>query len=76
MASSQDEGTVEPRAIGMGENPGRRNSPGACLSSRFVARLPVEPNYLDRGARKPGRLVSGWNLVVSGKILERSWGET
>lgn len=38
-------------------------------------RRPRKPHYLDRSARKSGRLVSAWNLVVPGEILERSWEE-
>ncbi len=36
---------------------------------------PRQPHYLDRLRRKPGRLVSAWNLVVPREVLERSWGE-
>ena len=36
---------------------------------------PRQPHYLDRAKRKYGRLVSEWNLVVPGEVLERSWGE-
>lgn len=38
------------------------------------ARAPAQPRYLD-SARTPGRLVSGWNLVVPTQILERAWQE-
>lgn len=34
---------------------------------------PVQPRYF--GAREPGRLVKGWNLVVSESVLDRSWEE-
>lgn len=36
---------------------------------------PRHPHYLDRAKRKPGRLVSEWNLVVPREVLERTWGE-
>lgn len=36
---------------------------------------PRQPCYLDRAKRASGRLVSAWNLVVPGEVLERSWGE-
>ncbi len=36
---------------------------------------PRQPHYLDRARRKPGRLVSEWNLVVSQDVLDRAWGE-
>lgn len=38
-------------------------------------RRPKEPHYLVRSGRKPGRLLSEWNLVVPLEILERSWEE-
>lgn len=36
-------------------------------------RAPRQPAYLDR-KREPGKLVAGWNLVVPGRVLTRSWG--
>ena len=36
---------------------------------------PRQPHYLDRAKRKPGHLVSVWNLVVPREVLERTWGE-
>lgn len=36
---------------------------------------PRQPHYLDRARRISGRLVSEWNLVVPGEVLERSWEE-
>lgn len=36
---------------------------------------PLQPHYMDRARRKPGRLVSEWNLVVPREVLERTWGE-
>lgn len=36
---------------------------------------PRQPHYLDRSKRKSSRLVSEWNLVVPGEVLDRSWGE-
>ena len=38
-------------------------------------RRPVQPHYLDRARRKPGCLVTNWNLVVPEDVLERSWAE-
>jgi len=38
------------------------------------AEAPAQPRYLDVD-RKPGRLVSGWNLVVPEWVLTRSWQE-
>jgi len=38
-------------------------------------RAPVQAAYLDP-ARGPGRLVSGWNLIVPEEVLTRSWEET
>jgi len=35
---------------------------------------PRQPIYLDR-ARKPGRLVKSWNLVVPERVLDRAWAE-
>ena len=35
---------------------------------------PAQPLYLD-SKRESGRLVSGWNLVVPERVLERSWEE-
>jgi hypothetical protein len=37
-------------------------------------RAPSQAAYLDP-ARKPGRLVPGWNLVVPEEVLNRSWQE-
>jgi predicted transcriptional regulator of viral defense system len=42
---------------------------------RLRDRRPKEPHYLERGARKPGRLMAEWNLVVPVEILERTWEE-
>ncbi len=36
---------------------------------------PHQPHYLDRAKREPGRLVTGWNLVVPREVIERSWEE-
>jgi predicted transcriptional regulator of viral defense system len=36
---------------------------------------PKAPQYLDPGARRGGKLVSGWNLLVPTQVLERSWEE-
>lgn len=36
---------------------------------------PRRPHYLNRGARRNGRLASTWNLVVPAEILDRSWAE-
>ncbi len=36
---------------------------------------PRVPHYLSRGDRHSGKLVAGWNLVVSPEILERRWRE-
>ena len=36
---------------------------------------PQRPHYMMRTSRKPGRLVSNWNLVVPVEILNRSWQE-
>jgi predicted transcriptional regulator of viral defense system len=36
---------------------------------------PRKPHYMARGGRKPGRLVTDWNLVVPAEVLERSWAE-
>lgn len=38
------------------------------------ALAPAQPRYLD-SRREPGRLVKGWNLIVSERVLTRSWGE-
>jgi len=38
-------------------------------------RRPKVPQYFDRSARKGGKLVSGWNLLVPPVVLERSWEE-
>lgn len=35
---------------------------------------PAQPRYLDV-KREPGKLVTGWNLVVPERVLERSWQE-
>jgi len=42
---------------------------------RLRERAPSNPMYLDRGVREPGRLLSGWNLVVPERVLNRSWAE-
>ncbi len=36
---------------------------------------PRKPHYLDRKARKSGRFVPEWNLVVPIEVMERSWQE-
>lgn len=36
---------------------------------------PRQPHYIERGKRESGRLVAGWNLVVPGEIVDRSWAE-
>ena len=36
---------------------------------------PKQPHYLERQKRKPGRLVSNWNLIVPCSIINRSWAE-
>jgi len=36
---------------------------------------PKRPHYMVLGGRKPGHLVSDWNLVVTREVLERSWEE-
>ncbi|MBL8292088.1 MAG: hypothetical protein JNN08_09640 [Bryobacterales bacterium] len=38
-------------------------------------RRPRAPHYLSRGARRPGKLAAGWNLVVPAEVLERRWEE-
>ena len=38
-------------------------------------RRPGQPHYLDRAARKRGRLAADWNLVVPEEVLEQSWDE-
>jgi len=49
------------------------------VEERHLAALhglqPRKPHYMDRTRRKPGRLVSKWNLVVPREVLERTWGE-
>ncbi|MBI5491125.1 MAG: transcriptional regulator [Deltaproteobacteria bacterium] len=42
---------------------------------RLRERAPRRPMYLERGKREPGKLVSGWNLVVPERVLHRSWAE-
>ncbi len=42
---------------------------------RLRARAPKRPMYLERGKREPGKLLSGWNLVVPQRVLDRSWAE-
>jgi predicted transcriptional regulator of viral defense system len=42
---------------------------------RLRDRRPKEPHYMERTARRPGRLVPEWNLVVPIEILDRSWEE-
>ena len=37
--------------------------------------IPTQPRYLDN-ARKPGKLVPRWNLIVPEYVLNRQWGET
>jgi len=41
---------------------------------RLQARAPRQPRYLD-GTRKPGKLVTRWNLVVPEYVLQRRWEE-
>ena len=41
---------------------------------RLRAHAPAQPRYLDR-RRKPGNLVSKWNLIVPGELLSRPWSE-
>jgi predicted transcriptional regulator of viral defense system len=36
---------------------------------------PRKPHYMMRTPRKPGRLLTNWNLVVPVEILNRSWQE-
>ena len=36
---------------------------------------PRQPHYLERARRTAGRLVSEWNLVIPGEVLEQAWGE-
>jgi len=42
---------------------------------KLRARAPSEPRYLD-AERRPGRLVSPWNLIVPKAVLDRQWEET
>ena len=35
---------------------------------------PAQPRYID-AKRRPGRLVSGWNLIVPRRILSQAWAE-
>ena len=48
------------------------------VDEAHLARLrhhrPRRPHYLDR-ARRGGRLVTEWNLVVPTDVMERSWAE-
>jgi predicted transcriptional regulator of viral defense system len=37
-------------------------------------RAPKQPRYLD-SSRKPGALVTSWNIIVPHDVLERSWEE-
>ena len=39
-------------------------------------RRPVQPHYMDQGARGTGRLVADWNLVVPGELLGESREES
>ena len=39
------------------------------------AHKPRQPHYLDSANRKPGKLVTNWNLVVPVALFERTWGE-
>ena len=41
---------------------------------RLRAHAPAQPRYLD-SARRPGKLVSGWNLIVPEDLLDRRWEE-
>jgi predicted transcriptional regulator of viral defense system len=44
---------------------------------RLEQRRPSQPQYLNRTtARKSGRLVTRWNLVIPERILERAWEES
>jgi len=36
---------------------------------------PKQPHYLERQKRESGQLISRWNLVVPGEIIERRWAE-
>jgi predicted transcriptional regulator of viral defense system len=40
--------------------------------ARLRAHAPAQPRYLD-GVRRPGRLVSPWNLIVPEYVLHRRW---
>ena len=42
---------------------------------RLRERAPRHPMYLERGKRERGKLLSGWNLVVPERVLDRSWAE-
>ena len=48
------------------------------VNEAHLARLrhhrPRRPHYLDR-ARRGGRLVTEWNLVVPTDVMDRSWAE-
>jgi len=47
----------------------------AAMLEPLRQRRPKVPQYLDRTARKGGKLVSGWNLLVPPAVLTRSWEE-
>jgi predicted transcriptional regulator of viral defense system len=36
---------------------------------------PKKPHYMMMDEKRPGRLVSRWNLIVPSRIIERSWQE-
>ena len=40
---------------------------------RLRAHAPSHPMYLERGKREPGRLLTGWNLVVPERVRNRTW---
>lgn len=42
---------------------------------RLRARAPAQPRYLERGRHTDGKLVTGWNLIVPERILQRAWEE-
>ena len=39
----------------------------------LLERRPEKPHYVARRDKKPGRLVSRWNLVVPTEIIDRTW---
>jgi predicted transcriptional regulator of viral defense system len=42
---------------------------------RLRAHAPSHPMYLERGKREPGKLLTGWNLVVPERVLNRTWAD-